>query len=178
MDTPYQPVYKILLEARRQKGITQTQLAKLAECKQSAICMMEKGSATALSHDAIVKIAKILEVELPETTSEEKIISVPPARSGNSFCPNSDCPSNVPYMVGEQVVLWPQLQPTANGKYCAYCGEVLETSCGNCDAPVTQGAFCPKCGAARVLPPEEMLPSPAEWVAEKRKAAAELKSLI
>lgn len=177
MDTTGTPIYKLLLEARRQQGITQTQLAKLADCKQSAICMMERGSPTALSREAMLKIAAILKVELPETESAETALPPPPP-SGKAFCPNSDCPSNVPYMVGDSVALWPQLQPTSNGKYCAYCGEVLETSCGNCEAPVTQGAFCPKCGTARVLPPEEMLPSPAEWVAARQKASAELKSMI
>ena len=32
------------------------------------------------------------------------------------------------------------------GKFCAYCGEILEKRCPNCGAPVHAGAICAHCG--------------------------------
>lgn len=167
-------------EARKRAGLTGARLAQQAGCTQSAISQFEGGKATALRRDTVERIADILGVELPEETqggAAEAAAPVAPALSPAAFCPNCECPSNVPYLVGGAVALQPRRQPDPSAKYCPWCGEVLEHSCPQCETPATQTAFCPACGAARVAPPEGV-GNLAEWVETRRREIAALDALV
>lgn len=82
------------------------------------------------------------EVELSESAS------VAPTPEGvRTFCPNPECPSNLPITIGDRVALLPKGHlAQEHDLHCTWCGEVLERACPECGAPVNEGAFCPHCG--------------------------------
>ncbi len=171
-----QPLFRRLKQARKDKGLTQSELAAQAGCTQSALSMMETGKVDAIARPTLEKVAEILGVPLGEDAAA-KAPSASCFPSG-SCCPNGDCPSNVPFVSGGELAFWPRRQPTPSGRYCAYCGEVLEHTCRKCGAPVTDGAFCPQCGEPRVLPPAELPADLAEWAARRRREIADWRSLL
>lgn len=153
--------------ARRRKGCTQSALANVVGCKQSAVSMFESGQIEKISAETIEKIAEFLGIELPKAESAEEVAPLqvlPTVLKG--FCPQFSCPSNIPYEVGGRVLFWPRL---ANGNRCAFCGELLEKNCPSCGAAVHNGACCPVCGEAyvtSVLPPGE---DAARWASVRRE---------
>lgn len=160
------PLHIRLRDARRAKGLTQSALASQADCKQSAVSMMEQGNATALSSEKIRHIGRILGIETPELT--EEVIS-PPAIPGRAYCPVYDCPTNRPFTVGERLLLLPK-HATFHGSRatrCPMCGELLERACPECKTPIGPGACCEDCGTPYVTAPTE-LPIPlSQWAAEQ-----------
>lgn len=171
MTTLSQEICKQIAQARREKGLTQTALAAEVGCKQSAISMLEAGQVSKLSKENIERIATVLGLTLH--TSETQV--VPSAGPQQGYCPNARCPTNTPYVVQEQLIFQPRLQ---SDTHCAFCGELLETRCPNCASPIhMEGAYCSRCGEARVtntLPPETPI---AAWVAERRRELIELRQL-
>jgi len=163
-----------LREARRAKGVTQAELARRAGCQQSAISMMESGRSTALGRETLARIAAELGVEVPEPGAAPATADAAP---GVPFCPEPGCPSNVPYVVGGEMLLWPRPQPLAGGTHCAFCGEILVRACGRCQAPAAAGACCRLCGAAFVPPPAAMEADAETWASARLRAIAEWKSL-
>lgn len=154
-----------LKEARKTKGLSQTALAQIVGCKQSALSMFEAGDPTKISDDTVKKLADHLGVELvsEEKKEEESIenqLSASFSQAGRlsvSFCPNGHCPSNIPYVVEGKLFYRPSRQafPSTGGTRCVHCGDVLETRCPTCGAPVNEGACCAVCGqsyVAAVLP--------------------------
>lgn len=169
-----------LARARRDKGMTQSALAHAVGCKQSAISMLESGQPEKLSQETVGKIATLLGVTLESQASLTAVQSplVTAAAAARGFCPNAECYASVPYAVQGELRFWPRLQPLADGGHCRFCGELLESRCPQCGAPVSEGACCPACGAERVtntLAPET--PSEA-WAAQRRQEIAEWKSLL
>ena len=159
-----------LARARREKGMTQSALAEAVGCKQSAVSMFEAGRVEKLSRETVKKIASLLEVPWPQSADPQDTAPGPLPRG---FCPNAFCPSNVPYAVNGELYFWPRRQPEADGTRCACCGEILETRCPACGAPVSAGACCTRCGAPRIanpLPPET---DPEAWAARRRTAIAQ-----
>ena len=152
-------LYKRLSEARRKQGITQSELARRAACKQSAVSMMERGRPDALAWDKITKISDILQVDISEytpPTAQTDDSNVPVSISGCRVCPVYDCPSNLPYMVNGQLFILPRITGGTNDKHCAYCGELLESHCPDCGAPITSTrACCGECGSAYIAVPDE-----------------------
>lgn len=138
-------------EARRSRGLGQTELARAVGCKQSAISMFESGRTTALSEDTIRKIASELGVDLNKVAEIESdnvvCSSLSGFRSFTSFCPDMECPSNYPYLVGGRLMLLPMkdVSSVGTGKFCPFCGEVLEKRCPECGAPLNEGACCSQC---------------------------------
>lgn len=169
------PLHKRLALARRAKGMAQSALAREAGCAQAAISMMENGKPDALAKETIAKIASILGVEIGDAVPVGKVHAHLHSRS---ICPNPECPSNVPYLVGGSVAIWPKRQPTDDAKYCAFCGEVLENACPGCGAPLGEGAFCQQCGANLVTAPVDDEAEAAAWVARRRSEIADLAPLI
>ena len=131
--------------------MTQVELARRAECTQSAVSMMEKGRPDAMARPTLEKVAALLGVVLP--AEEDGAPRVAPALSSAvavQICPNADCPSNLPYRVGEDVHFMPHAHRGAALR-CPYCGEVLVGVCQSCGEPVHSGeAFCSRCGAEHV----------------------------
>lgn len=177
---------KRLARARREKGMTQSALAEAVGCRQSAISMLEAGQSEKLSLENVRKAAAVLGVELAPAGEEGQEAASPasrppaPSPAVAGFCPDARCPSNIPYAVGGELFFWPLRQPAPAGgrRRCAFCGELLETRCPSCGAPLSDGACCAACGAPRVtniLPPG----TDAEaWAARRRQELAELRRLM
>ena len=137
-------------EARRAHGLTQTALAIEVGCQQAALSMFEKGNGTKLSAEYVEKIAKRLGIDLEalkkQTANEELKNETTPIMSVG-FCPEPECPSNTAYAVAGRTFHKVTLQ---KGRYCAFCGEVLEPRCPACGSVLNEGACCSNCGAPYV----------------------------
>lgn len=148
-----------LAEARRAKGFRQTELAAQVGCTQSALSMFECGQPTKLSDETVKKLSELLGVPLIEHDNESK---TPPSQQSvfvdisvlHGFCPNCQCPSNVPYVVSGRLFFRPSrnIASPTGGKRCTQCGEVLEMRCPVCGAPLNDGACCAVCGSNYVTP--------------------------
>lgn len=153
---------ELLRETRRRKGLTQAQVAEAIDCKQSAVSMFENGRRDALSREKLAALGKLLDVDVNRSAKDE-----PPVAGSVRFCPDIDCPSNIPFMVGSRVAVRPSMVPVDGDApaYCRYCGEVLAAACPNaqCSAPPAPGAFCAVCGTAYVAPTPSHEPADT-WV--------------
>ena len=145
-------------EARRAKGLRQTELAAQVGCTQSALSMFESGQPTKLSEETVKKLSDFLDVPLQEEVSSVGTIpttgSQEPLNVVHGFCPNCQCPSNVPYVVEGRLFYRPSrsvASPTG-GVRCTQCGELLEMRCPSCGAVLNDGACCAACGTAYVTP--------------------------
>ena len=145
-------------EARRAKGLRQTELAAHIGCTQSALSMFEGGQPTKLSEETVKKLSEFLGVPLVEEAAAPMAVlangSYESLNIVHGFCPNCQCPSNVPYVVDGRLFYRPsrkEASPTG-GVRCAQCGEVLEMKCPSCGAPLNEGACCAVCGAGYVTP--------------------------
>lgn len=180
-------------EARRAKGLNQSALARMLGCRQSAISMFEGGQSTKLSDETVKKMAELLGVEIPDDKKEEDEadsvgVASGPARMGaeetgevwvRGYCPNGHCPSNIPYVVEGRLFYRPNriLAAPTGGARCTQCGEILETRCPVCGAPLNDGACCAVCGGAYVTP---VLPDgvdPAAYARARRDELLQLKAL-
>lgn len=141
-----------LKNARREAGLSQSQVAAEVGCKQNALSMFEQGQPTKLNDEVVEKLAKKFNVDI----SIERIESQPPSHSHfdlplplKGFCPNPGCPTNHAYTVDGRQLYLPHLDEAdpVGGKFCAYCGEILEKRCPNCGAPVHAGGICSICGS-------------------------------
>ena len=144
-------------EARQAKGYNQSALARMAGCKQSAVSMFEAGMTTKLSDETVKKIADILGVSLEEKPEVPQVAlqsQMSPSMAVHGYCPSCECPSNVPYVVGGHILYRPMrhVSSPTGGKHCTQCGELLETRCPTCGAPLNDGACCASCGSAYVTP--------------------------
>ena len=112
--------------------------------------MFEKGNGTKLSAEYVEKIAKRLGIDLEslqkQIANEELKNETTPIMSVG-FCPEPECPSNTAYAVAGRTFNKVTLQ---RGRYCAFCGEVLETRCPSCGAALNEGACCSNCGVPYV----------------------------
>ena len=147
-------------KARRDKGLSQTVLSRKVGCTQSALSMFEAGMPTKLSDEIVQKLSKELGVPLVE----EKKDSPPQAPLNgmesvagivvHGYCPNCNCPSNVPYVVDGRLFYRPsrRMASPTGGVRCTQCGEVLELRCPVCGAPLNDGACCAVCGSSYVTP--------------------------
>ncbi len=142
--------------ARQRQHLSQSALARRVGCKQSALSMYEGGRHTALNASVIGKICDVLGL-LPPTPSE--LTAQPaPAECVRTFCPNTACPGNLPLALGERVVLVPKTHFANVGEHhCAWCGEVLESACPECGAPIQAGAFCVHCGVPYIADTPQMV---------------------
>lgn len=133
--------------ARQQRHLSQSALARTVGCKQSALSMFEGGRSTALSDHVIGRLCSELGLIAP---TPAELASAPVMTVGvRTFCPNAQCPGNLPLSFGGQSVLVPHKHFAVDGEvHCAWCGEVLEKACPECGAAVNAGAFCVHCGRA------------------------------
>jgi len=137
-------------EARRAHGLTQTALATEVGCQQAALSMFEKGNGTKLSAEYVEKIAKRLGIDLVALQKKVALEELNPSTTPIvtlGFCPEPECPSNTAYAVAGRTFHKVTLQ---RGRYCAFCGEVLETRCASCGAVLNEGACCSCCGTPYV----------------------------
>ena len=135
-------------DARRERGISQSLLAKEVGCKQSALSMFEQGDGTKLCDKFGVKLStEKAAVEISVVPAPQRVFEVE-----KGYCPNPNCPSHTAYEVDGQKFLKPdrRLQDPVGGKFCAICGEVLEKCCPNCGSLVHDGAVCSICGESYI----------------------------
>jgi len=162
--------------------MTQTHLAREVGCKQSAISMMERGRPTALKWESIRRIAEFLDVDLAGHEPPSCHVAAV-GREAARYCPVYDCPSNLPYCVGDELRFLPVSRDHASspGNHCRYCGEVLETTCPNpdCGAAVTpNAACCPQCGTPYVsLEPGEVSEQ-QEWADAQRTRMNAMRTIL
>lgn len=139
-------------EARRSLGITQSTLAEEIGCHQAALSMFENGNPTKLSEEYVTKLSARLGIDLKELAAEAASEDAPGVAVVQSvaagFCPERECPSNAAYSVAGRTFYRVTLQ---KGRYCAHCGEVLETRCPKCGAAINEGACCSSCGSPYVI---------------------------
>jgi len=139
--------------ARRAAKLSQSVLAAEVGCKQSALSMFEQGDGTKLSAETISKLAERFGVSLAAGGEEENLPAIgratlPSVSVVHGYCPNAHCPTNSLYEVDGRKLVLPNRQKAdpVGGRFCAYCGEVLEKVCPNCGAAVHDGAICSHCG--------------------------------
>ncbi|MFU8779680.1 MAG: helix-turn-helix domain-containing protein [Kiritimatiellia bacterium] len=144
-----------VITIRRERGMTQSELADQIGCKQSAISMFERGNPQAIASEKQQALAKLLDIPWTNPRPAVLVPASTTARDTN-YCPHYECPSNVPYRVGPRLLAIPRSPASTTGKYCRYCGEVCETHCPTCKAPYSHGACCPACGSSYIpVPPSD-----------------------
>jgi DNA-binding XRE family transcriptional regulator len=170
-------LYKQIRLARRQRGMTQSQLAREVHCSQSAISMYESGHLDALADKTVKLIADLMGLEIPDDASSDAA-GEPVALASRKYCPVDDCPSNIPYVAGGGLHFKPTLVegPVNEPSHCGFCGEVLESACpqDGCGAPLNEGGVCERCGVSYVPVTRMMRGSLDEWVARRREQIGEL----
>ena len=170
-------------EARRTKGLRQTELAVQVGCTQSALSMFEGGQPTKLSDETVKKLSEVLGVPLQEEKSSPDVKlaseSCTPQVVVRGFCPNCHCPSNVPYVVEGRLLYRPsrKVASPTGGVRCTQCGEVLEMRCPRCGAHLNDGACCAVCGAAYVTPVVEEVLDVAAYAQARRIEIIQLREL-
>jgi DNA-binding XRE family transcriptional regulator len=171
-------IARLISAARRRLGLTQSELARKANCRQSAVSMFERGHANALARPKIDLLLNLLEIELP---ADDRDMAPPAAEQSAAkatsprYCPVFDCPSNVPFVVLGTLLLKPQIQPAYSARHCAFCGELLEDKCPECGASANSGACCSQCGSPYIsTPPELAADSPSTWAANQRARLMEI----
>jgi len=170
-------IARLITAARRRRGLTQSELARQAGCRQSAVSMFERGHANALARPKIDALLKLLEIELPAADTNTALAAAerPFNATSRLYCPVFDCPSNVPFTVQDTLLIKPQVQPAANARHCAFCGELLENACPECGAAVNGGACCTQCGSSYIsTPPQLTGETPAAWADSQRSRLREL----
>lgn len=172
-------IARLITTARRRQGLTQSELARQAGCRQSAVSMFERGHANALARPTIETLLKLLAIELPASDSDASTAAAaakPFSRTAtHRYCPVFDCPSNVPFTVQGTLLVKPQAQPAANARHCAFCGELLESACPECGAAVNSGACCAQCGSPYIsTPPGIVDENPTVWADSQRARLREL----
>jgi transcriptional regulator with XRE-family HTH domain len=176
-------VNQLLWRARRQKGLTQTEVARLAGCSQSAVSMWESGRADALAKDKVELLAKVLGVDLGAVQVTAVAAPGAPAALVLKYCSVDDCPSCVPYAVHGQVWIRPRMvyAPASEATRCSDCGQALESRCPNpeCEAEAVEGSFCPRCGTPYVASAAEASgPAAVRWADEQRQKIAQWRDLV
>ena len=168
-------------EARKEKGLSQSLLASQVGCKQSALSAFENGDSTKLGDAIVKKLADTLGVSLesaPKKEDDSPVQIAVPGMTVRGFCPDANCPSNVPYVVGDRLyfrTLRDKASPNG-GPRCACCGEVLETRCPACGAPLNEGACCGVCGSKYVTAALPTGINAVEWAASRRGLILQLSS--
>ncbi len=163
---------------RRAKDISQSSLAAELGCKQPALSMFEAGDGTKLSEEVVRNLAARLGISLDQPPETEGDLAESACRG---FCPNFQCPSNIPYLVAGRLLFGPSRNmssPVPSARRCAICGEVLEHRCPTCGAPLNDGACCCVCGMPYVA---SLLPAgtdPVTWVENRCREIAALRGHI
>ena len=162
MRTPH--LHHQIRDARREKGLTQAELARQAGCTQSALSMFESGQDSALATDTLRKIAGLLGVAFEDSPTPPPA----PAFARKVFCPNFQCPPAFPYWIGDELFIRPLFLEYA--RHCPHCGEILLAACPHCGAPAGEnpGACCASCGKCLVLATLPGDVSARKWVREHR----------
>ena len=181
-------IHRLFRRRRLEAGLTQSELARQADCRQSAISMFEAGRTDVLSREKLAVIAERLGID-PGLLPAVPEAPVPATRAPRrlAYCPVDECPSNIPYTVRGELYFRPTFTRVsddhAGPAACAWCGELLECRCPNpdCGAPAREArSICPLCGTLYVTPIVVAGQSPEQreaWAAARRRLIGELRDL-
>lgn len=191
---PQDHFFALVRKARRDAGLSQSALAEKAGCRQSQISAFEAGVPGKITRETALRIAETLGIEPPPEPRAEQEAEAGASGAGasmaglarfgsgaamppESFCPNFECLSNLPYFIGEQLLFLP-LPSCGEGARCAVCGELLERRCPSCGAPFRgRGGCCEACGRALIELPEGVTDDPTQWAAAQRAAVSDFASM-
>ncbi len=169
-------LHRQIQEARRTRKLSQSWLAREVACKQSAISMYEGGHAHALASETVRKICGILDLEWPGEATDAPTAPQPSPQQ-LAYCPQAECPSNIPYQVAGELRFLPAQQHLSDAApHCRYCGELLECNSPECCAPVAPGACCVSCGCAYVVGAPPAGTDLTTWLQAQRTLAIQVAS--
>lgn len=160
---------------RKQKKLSQEQLASAARVSQATVSRLEKQEQEA-SIKTLAKLASALSVSLSELASPEALRSGDfPDATFYAFCENPFCARNKFKLVnGEPTVYWESWQSYLSDNwsdvnFCRSCGGDLVKECSSCEFRLADkgGQFCTRCGKKLTERPTQ-----EEWA----KIKAELRS--
>lgn len=170
---------EVFRKERRERGLTQSDIAASIGATQSAVSMFESGRPDALADDKVLAMASLLGVSVEAAAQPDR--AAMPGVCIRKYCPAHDCPSHVAYVSGSRACLMviPVSAPAGESTRCALCGEVLESRCPHpdCAAPVSAGAFCVRCGTAYISAPPEADRDPHAYVRSRGAQLRELHTL-
>jgi len=171
---------EIVRKARRAKGLTQSALASLVGCRQSAISMFEGGHADAIARKTILVLGEKLSLS-PELLVTEEVTGRGLRDLTMKYCPVDMCPSNIPYAVRKELFFKPSMimAPAGETTRCSLCGEIMEEKCPNseCGADLAEGSCCQKCGSPYIAWDGNKSGDPEAWAERTRSRIAELQRL-
>ena len=155
------PLHIMLRRARKQRGLTQGQVADLIGVAQATLSAHERGREL-VPKGRLLRLAEILTLD-----PQEALDALAKAEQVLRCCCNPHCPSTSPYEVGEEILYRPRFVTADAIKrlYCQVCGDVMLRACERCNAPLEDGAACPQCGTFYVAP------SVAQEIADEQSAA-------
>lgn len=149
---------------RKQKNMSQEQLASAARISQATVSRLEKQEQAA-SIKTLAKLARALSVGLSELAPPEAL------RSGDfsddatfyAFCENPFCVRNKLKLVNaEPTVYWESWQSYrsenwSDVNFCRSCGGDLVKECSSCEFRLADkgGRFCTRCGKKLTERPTE-----------------------
>lgn len=182
MGTDLEKIGPVFRDARRRLHVTQAALAAWLGTTQSAVSMFESGRGHSLALPKIEKAAARLGVDLETGELLHQDVAPPTARSAK-YCPSDRCPANVPFAIGEDLVLWPTFADgaTLDGERCPACATALRDTCVNpgCGAAVIRGrTHCLSCGTPYVVVTHTCPGSVAAWADAQRERIAQLRRMI
>ena len=131
----------------------------------------------------VEKLSKRLGIPLKPSSAETGEENPPAPECAGApaaaFCPSFACISNIPYALGGRLFYRPSTVRVASGcvRHCAHCGEILETACPSCGAPVNEGACCAVCGAPYIAA-QPIAGDAGEWSAARRNEIDSLRKFF
>lgn len=147
---------KRIAELRKEKNISQEQLAKEFGVSQATISRLESGEFEP-SLQVLAKTARYFNIDLREIVPAERLNNLLDTRAVNSifaFCPNPFCDSNEFYKQdGQSWIRWKSGKSYDANRYeeinfCTRCGSDLIKECPSCGKLIEESGakYCIRCG--------------------------------
>ena len=102
-----EPFHLQVRAARRAAHWSQSELAARAGCRQSQISEFEAGVRGKVSRETVAKFADLLGLAAPVGDGVGDAAAAPAAPGARARCPNFECPSNLPYWLGGELLFLP-----------------------------------------------------------------------
>jgi len=166
-------------EARRQRGLTQSEVADQVEGLSQPSLSRFESRRGALPDHVVDALAEFLDVDVAEVLRHMQRADA--EREPRAFvCESPWCPSVQPVDVGGDVRFVPAVEQSARDSlFCRWCGHRMIASCSRCGAPVEPGIFCTGCGTPYVVLPmgSDGEEDPQTWSDAERQRRGEITGL-
>jgi DNA-binding XRE family transcriptional regulator len=135
---PQESLGEYIRRLRTGYGMSQLELATIADVHIQSLGKIERGKTTKLNHKTMRGLAYALQIPSEYLDSVVKQIPVDD-NAVIKFCPCCWSPGTPPEM------MW----TNTRSQYCFLCGTKLRNDCANCHEPITslKFRFCPYCGS-------------------------------